>query len=116
MRPTNVKCTDRRFICSATAAATATVVDRTAATVAAATRFAAAVVVEQQDDTDDEQDPRPGAVVTAEDIGQTHNKFLLCSLPVGEDYTTYYVDGGNVVTEMCADESVHIFVKENLQI
>ncbi len=83
----------------AAAATAATVVDLSATAVAATARVTATVVFKQQHDTDDEQDPRPSTVLAAEKIGQTHNKFLLYSLPVGEDYTPYYVKRYDVVTQ-----------------
>ena len=64
---------EKNLAASAAAATAATVVCRITVTAVVTTT----VVFEQQQDTDDEQDPRPGAVVPTEQIGQTHNKFLL---------------------------------------
>lgn len=67
------------YLAATATATTATVIDRVTATAG----LAAAVVFEQQDNTDDEQNPCPSTILAAEEVRQTHNKFLLCSLPVG---------------------------------
>lgn len=72
------------------------------AAVAVTTGGIAAVVLQEQENADDEEDPRPGALVVAEQIGQTHTRLTSFLLPGAElrgiDYTPYYGNAPTLVT------------------